>query len=249
MAKRTKAEALKTRQELIETAIAQFAQHGVSKTTLNDIADAANVTRGAIYWHFENKTQLFNEMWLQQPSLRELIQDHLTAGLEHDPFQQLREKLIVGLQYIAKIPRQQALLKILYHKCEFNDEMLAEGVIREKMGFNPQTLREVLQACQQQGCVANNLDLDVVMIIIDGAFSGIVQNWLMNMAGYDLYKQAPALVDNVLRMFMPDENITKLIHKTPKRLMCKSSNWSRNWCWRRARRSGTATGMWSWSGK
>ena len=60
MAKRTKAEALKTRQELIETAIAQFAQHGVSKTTLNDIADAANVTRGAIYWHFENKTQLFN---------------------------------------------------------------------------------------------------------------------------------------------------------------------------------------------
>lgn len=91
--KRTKAEALKTRQELIETAIAQFAQHGVSKTTLNDIADAANVTRGAIYWHFENKTQLFNEMWLQQPSLRELIRDHLTAGLEHDPFQQLREKI------------------------------------------------------------------------------------------------------------------------------------------------------------
>ncbi len=65
-----------------------------------------------------------------------------------------------------------------------------------------------------QGCVANNLDLDVVMIIIDGAFSGIVQNWLMNMAGYDLYKQAPALVDNVLRMLMPDENITKLIHQT-----------------------------------
>ena len=73
---------------------------------------------------------------------------------------------------------------------------------------------EVVQACHQQGCVANNLDLDVVMIIINGAFSGIVQNWLMNMAGYDLYKQAPALVDNVLRMFMPDENITKLIHQT-----------------------------------
>ncbi|EOQ54907.1 MULTISPECIES: multidrug efflux transporter transcriptional repressor AcrS [Escherichia] len=214
MAKRTKAEALKTRQELIETAIAQFALHGVSKTTLNDIADAANVTRGAIYWHFENKTQLFNEMWLQQPPLRELIQERLAAGSDHNPYQQLREKLIVGLQYIAEIPRQQALLQILYHKCEFNDEMLAEAVIREKMGFNPQTLHEVLQSCQQQGCVANNLDLDVVMIIIDGAFSGIVQNWLMNMAGYDLYKQAPALVDNVLRMFMPDENITKLIHQT-----------------------------------
>ncbi|MCZ9159521.1 acrEF/envCD operon transcriptional regulator [Escherichia albertii] len=212
MAKRTKAEALKTRQELIETAIVQFAQHGVSKTTLNDIADAANVTRGAIYWHFENKTQLLNEMWLQQPSLRELIQERLIEGLDSNPLQYLREKIIVGLQCIAEIPRQQALLQILYHKCEFNDEILAEAVIREKMGFNLRILREVLQACQKQGYMANHLDLDVVTIVIDGAFSGIVKNWLMNTASFDLYKQAPVLVDNVLRILMPEENMAKLIH-------------------------------------
>ncbi|WDB93304.1 acrEF/envCD operon transcriptional regulator [Escherichia albertii] len=212
MAKRTKAEAQKTRQELIETAIVQFAQHGVSKTTLNDIADAANVTRGAIYWHFENKTQLLNEMWLQQPSLRELIQERLIEGLDSNPLQYLREKIIVGLQYIAEIPRQQALLQILYHKCEFNDEILAEAVIREKMGFNLRILREVLQACQKQGYMANHLDLDVVTIVIDGAFSGIVKNWLMNTASFDLYKQAPVLVDNVLRILMPEDNMAKLIH-------------------------------------
>ncbi|WP_278451305.1 DUF4138 domain-containing protein [Parabacteroides johnsonii] len=38
-----------------------------------------------------------------------------------------------------------------------------------------------------------------------------------------------------------DEIRVKLADKEtdPKRLMRKSSNWSRNWCWRRARRSGT----------
>ncbi|KDS04269.1 DNA-binding transcriptional regulator EnvR [Salmonella enterica subsp. enterica serovar Heidelberg str. RI-11-014316] len=46
MAKKTKADALKTRQHLIETAIAQFALRGVANTTLNDIADAADVTAG-----------------------------------------------------------------------------------------------------------------------------------------------------------------------------------------------------------
>lgn len=46
MARKTKADALKTRQHLIETAIVQFAARGVSNTTLNDIADAASVTRG-----------------------------------------------------------------------------------------------------------------------------------------------------------------------------------------------------------
>ena len=64
------------------------------------------------------------------------------------------------------------------------------------------------------GLIATGLDLDIIIIILHGSFSGIVKNWLINPMSYDLYKQAPALVDNVLRMFMPDENITKLIHQT-----------------------------------
>ncbi|BES19770.1 multidrug efflux transporter transcriptional repressor AcrS [Escherichia fergusonii] len=212
MAKKTKADALKTRQHLIETAIVQFALRGVSNTTLNDIADAARVTRGAIYWHFENKTQLFNEVWAQQPALRELIQDKLLVHDAESPLEQLREQLIVGLQYIAEIPRQQALLQILFHKCEFNEEMISEQEIREKMGFNLHTLRQTLQKSMAKGEIANQLDLDVMVIVIYGAFSGIVKNWLINPKGYNLYQQAPVLVDNVLRMLMPDHNKTSYIH-------------------------------------
>ncbi|EHG6000517.1 MULTISPECIES: acrEF/envCD operon transcriptional regulator [Escherichia] len=212
MAKKTKADALKTRQHLIETAIVQFALRGVSNTTLNDIADAARVTRGAIYWHFENKTQLFNEVWAQQPALRELIQDKLLVHDAESPLEQLREQLIVGLQYIAEIPRQQALLQILFHKCEFNEEMISEQEIREKMGFNLHTLRQTLQKSMAKGEIANQLDLDVMVIVIYGAFSGIVKNWLINPTGYNLYQQAPVLVDNVLRMLMPDPNKTSYIH-------------------------------------
>ena len=212
MAKKTKADALKTRQHLIETAIVQFALRGVSNTTLNDIADAARVTRGAIYWHFENKTQLFNEVWAQLPALRELIQDKLLVHDAESPLEQLREQLIVGLQYIAEIPRQQALLQILFHKCEFNEEMISEQEIREKMGFNLHTLRQTLQKSMAKGEIANQLDLDVMVIVIYGAFSGIVKNWLINPTGYNLYQQAPVLVDNVLRMLMPDPNKTSYIH-------------------------------------
>lgn len=212
MAKKTKADALKTRQHLIETAIVQFALRGVSNTTLNDIADAARVTRGAIYWHFENKTQLFNEVWAQQPALRELIQDKLLVHDAESPLEQLREQLIVGLQYIAEIPRQQALLQILFHKCEFNEEMISEQEIREKMGFNLHSLRQTLQKSMAKGEIANQLDLDVMVIVIYGAFSGIVKNWLINPTGYNLYQQAPVLVDNVLRMLMPDHNKTSHIH-------------------------------------
>lgn len=49
MARRTKQEALKTRQQLIDAAIFTFAERGVTHTTLTDIAQAAQVTRGAVY--------------------------------------------------------------------------------------------------------------------------------------------------------------------------------------------------------
>lgn len=211
MAKKTKADALKTRQHLIETAITQFALRGVGNTTLNDIADAANVTRGAIYWHFENKNQLFNELWLQQPALRDLIQDRLTPYPGGNPLKNLREKLVAGLQYIAENPRQQALLQILYHKCEFLSGMTSEQEIRDKIGFSHQTMRDLLQQCMAKSLISISLDLDVILIILHGSFSGIVKNWLMDPASYDLYNQAPVLVDNVLRMLSPEGCVMQLM--------------------------------------
>jgi TetR/AcrR family transcriptional repressor of acrEF/envCD operon len=48
MARKTKEEAQRTRQLLIESAIQQFALRGVTNTTLTDIADAAGVTRRGV---------------------------------------------------------------------------------------------------------------------------------------------------------------------------------------------------------
>jgi hypothetical protein len=39
--------------------IAVFLERGVSRATLDEIARAAGVTRGAIYWHFRDKLEIF----------------------------------------------------------------------------------------------------------------------------------------------------------------------------------------------
>ena len=136
MARKTKEEAQRTRQLLIESAIQQFALRGVTNTTLTDIADAAGVTRGAVYWHFASKTELFNEMWQQQPPLRDLIQPSQAIEYEQEPLNALRERFIAGLRYIAANPRQRALMQILYQRCEFSSDMLSEYEIRQRIGFN-----------------------------------------------------------------------------------------------------------------
>ncbi|KAA5944662.1 acrEF/envCD operon transcriptional regulator [Enterobacter cloacae] len=198
MARKKKAEAQQTRQQLIEAAIAQFATRGVTNTTLTDIADAAKVTRGAVYWHFTSKTEIFNAIWEQQLPLRDLIRDRLSLSEKDDPLLMLREQFITALQYIAHEPRQWALLQILYHKCEFTSDMVSEYEIRKRIGFNNDFLRATLERCISRSIISSQVNVDLTLIVFHGFFSGIIKNWLMNNDSFNLYQQAPALVDNIL---------------------------------------------------
>ncbi len=60
--RRTKEDAELTRQALLKAAIRVFSQQGYAATRLEDIAEAAQVTRGAVYHHFGGKAELFAEI-------------------------------------------------------------------------------------------------------------------------------------------------------------------------------------------
>ncbi len=71
MARKTKQEAQETRQHILDVALRLFSQQGVSSTSLGEIAKAAGVTRGAIYWHFKDKSDLFSEIYSTNANLSE----------------------------------------------------------------------------------------------------------------------------------------------------------------------------------
>lgn len=201
MPRRTKEDALKTRQLLIESAIQQFALRGVTSTTLADIADAAGVTRGAVYWHFASKAELFNEMWQQQLPLRDLLQHEFNLKDDQDPLSTLREKFIIGLQYIANNPRQRALMQILYQKCEFSSDMMPEAEIRKRIGFSYPIIRSILQLCIRNGLLPAETNVEISLIVLHSAFTGIIKNWLVEPGQFDLYRQAPAWLIILCRSF------------------------------------------------
>lgn len=57
--RRTKEAAENTQRELLDAALTTFSQKGYQATRLEDIAQIAGVTRGAIYHHFGNKADLY----------------------------------------------------------------------------------------------------------------------------------------------------------------------------------------------
>ncbi|MDU2941007.1 MAG: acrEF/envCD operon transcriptional regulator [Enterobacteriaceae bacterium] len=198
MARKTKAEALKTRQMLIESAIEQFARNGVANTTLTDIADAAGVTRGAVYWHFTSKIDIFNAIWEQQAPLRDIIYHQTKEDVHANPLIHLRNQFVTALQYIAADTRLRALMQILYHRCEFIDDMMPEEQIRQKIGFSYENVRQVLKESIAMGVLPADININIVLIMLHGFFSGVIKNWLMAPEKFDLYLHAPELVDNIM---------------------------------------------------
>ena len=59
MVRKSKSETEQTRQDIITAARKIFAARGVSRSTLEQIANEAGVTRGAIYWHFKDNPTSF----------------------------------------------------------------------------------------------------------------------------------------------------------------------------------------------
>jgi len=201
MARNTKEQAQETRHQIIHAAIDRFSEFGVAKTSLADIAAAAGVTRGAIYWHFKNKADLLNEIWSQSESVMADRELEYQAKYPSDPLSVMRALILSVFETSAHDPKRRALLEIMYHKCEFVGEMEALRLMQqnfyqecyEKIGV-------VLKECIAADQLPANLDVARAAIVIRGYISGILENWLFMPESFDLVAEAPQLVDTLIDM-------------------------------------------------
>jgi len=60
--KKAKEDALLTREDIIDAGFKCFDKNGFKRSSLDMIAKEAGVTRGAIYWHFKDKSELYREV-------------------------------------------------------------------------------------------------------------------------------------------------------------------------------------------
>ena len=142
--RRTKEEAEKTRCAILEAAETLFLEKGVAHTSLEHIARHAGVTRGAVYWHFANKADLFNAMLNQVRLPPEQLAERMRGCPEHDPLQTLRELCIEAIENLAREPQKKRIFTILLRRCEFTEE-LREAEERQEAFINL-----FIALCEQQ---------------------------------------------------------------------------------------------------
>ncbi|MCP2003346.1 MULTISPECIES: multidrug efflux transporter transcriptional repressor AcrR [Buttiauxella] len=202
MARKTKQQALETRQHLLDVAIRLFSQHGVSSTSLADIAKAAGVTRGAIYWHFKNKSDLFNEIWeLTESSIGDLETEY-QAKFPDDPLSVVRELLIYILQATVTEERRRLMTEIIFHKCEFVGELAVLQQARRKLHLEGnERIESSLQRCIDAEMLPKGLRIPVAVILMRSYITGLIENWLVAPDSFDLHGQAEDYIAILIEMF------------------------------------------------
>lgn len=193
--RKTKEEAEITRRELLKKALVIFSKKGYNAATLQDIASEAGVTRGAIYWHFGSKAELYNTL-VREYSDRggQIVQQAAAEG--GSLLDILRRVFVRQLEVIETDRELRALMELYLFKTGMVEE-LAEG--RQQQVEAAQSLVEMLAGVMAQGIEAGLLRSDMDAKTMARAYlafqNGLIQQWLTAPKLYSLKASAGTFAD------------------------------------------------------
>ena len=199
MARKTKEDTEQTYSALLDAAEIVFKEKGVAASTLNDIAKMAGMTRGAIYWHFKDKSELVHAMCERATLPMEAMFNEIAAVAGNDPLGSIHKLTVHALTQVAVSPQQQTVFDILFHKCEKTGEM-APMFEREQQSRSEchSKVESLLRRAVKLGQLPADTNTAMAMQALHSFMVGIMHEWLLDPTAYDLAKHADALVGTIV---------------------------------------------------
>jgi TetR/AcrR family transcriptional regulator, acrAB operon repressor len=198
MVRRTKEDALATRESILDAAATLFAEHGVSRTTLQHIATAAGVTRGAIYWHFLDKGAMFNALMERAVMPLESAMALLDNSESGDPLGDLRDYAVCVFRLTVEDPTARKMFEIATLKIEYTDEMRA---VRERRQHNQGEWTRRVEGRVKLGIKSGQIKPGVkpraVALGTYALVDGLIRCWMLE-PQFDLIKMGGDIIDTHL---------------------------------------------------
>ena len=200
MARRTKDDAEKTRDAILDAAEQVFYDRGVSRTSLEQVAAAAGVTRGAVYWHFRNKTELCEAMSQRVFLPQEDVLERLASSASDKPLEDLQKACCQSLELIATDKQRHRVISILMFRCEYTDDM---ALIMER---RMQCKARMLDRCARMFARAKKLKMlaigwtpQLAAQSLQALMGGLILYGLEGKNGFDLSKSGQASIKAFFR--------------------------------------------------
>jgi TetR/AcrR family transcriptional regulator, acrAB operon repressor len=219
MARRTKEDALTTRNKLLDSAECLFQSQGVSRTSLQDIARRAGATRGAIYWHFQDKADLFNAMMERVTLPLEAVFDDGSDSLQSpslpdpDALLRIRRATVNALSQIVNDVQTRRVFEVATQKVEYVEELRAVRLrhLAIRQSFVSRFERNIEAEAHRVGMVLS-MPAALAARGFHALIDGLIQNWLLDQQAFDLLEVGQGAMDVYLKglgFSIAGENVSK----------------------------------------
>lgn len=204
MARKTKEEAERTRQRILDAAVDVFFERGVAHPSLTEIADAIGMTRGAVYGHFRNKGDVLVALFDRERLPWESLVDETDPRVQRDPLGVLSTDLVRLIRMGCQDPRHARTLNVLFYKTELaveNPALVERLQASRRRSFTH--VHGLLVRAQRAGQVAAGRDLDRDAHFLLFSVYGALLDWLWDPTRFDLSAWAEELVESWLLPIRP----------------------------------------------
>ena len=199
--RKTKTEAQKTRRYLLDAALEVFWRDGVTRASLQAIAQEASVTRGALYWHFKNKEDLFETLFEQQYADFFAAFNDQTLRDNQDVWTHLQHNLTTMFETLATRESKHKFCNVMFSKCEqtAGNETITELACRYHRLFQKQ-IAYALQLSREQGRLPENTDIELAAIYLESSLVGLIKIWIDEPERFDLIAKSKRVIAANMRV-------------------------------------------------
>ncbi|WP_161790872.1 TetR family transcriptional regulator [Paraburkholderia sacchari] len=177
MPRKSKQESLKTRNKVLDSAERRFSEFGFAYTTLTQIAQDAGVTRGGVYTHFKNKSELFRAILERSLSPLAALIQKFEIHNSSDPLLEFRESLVECVRLVASNERVRRVLALLWNQpapMERQECIDISHLAQISQIFSD--MRLTLERARKIGKLPEKFDIDFAASMLQHIFIGLLRS-------------------------------------------------------------------------
>ncbi|WP_313321288.1 TetR family transcriptional regulator [Stenotrophomonas sp.] len=202
MARRTKEEALATREGILDAALACFHENGVSGTSLAAIGERAGYSRGAVYWHFKNKTEVLEAMINRErvPFIKRLRRTY--SPQRNTPILDLRSAMLVSVSELANEPHLRDMMEIMLRNDLSTESQAMQRLQHDSIEEEMAIFRRALERARELGQLRDGVDSSVVARILHAGMTGVLYSAMLEPCQFGLERDSREMMDALLSHYV-----------------------------------------------
>lgn len=192
-------QAIATHKKIYDTALKLFYKKGYDKVTVDDICEAAGVSKGAFYDHFKSKDQVIIDLFLMADRIYD---DYATKELGRQK-SMMDRMLLVGRRAVKYSNDMGIDIIQVSYRAQINQHKKSASIASEKRALFL-ILHRLVEEGQTRGEIRTDMSVDDITRVMVRCVRGVIYDWCLVNGRFNLIKEADKAIAVLMKGLRPD---------------------------------------------